>query len=421
MSILKVESIREPYNNTEAMFIDSSGDVTFSGSVVIPGTISGVDLATLNTTVSTLATDLTSLNSTVGNIVGLPEAIDVNASAPADSLNIDASGKVGIGTSSPETPLHIKSSGNSVVKVESTTANANVVFRDGTASADVTVGSVDNGEFRVQVNNSERMRIDSSGNLLVGKTSSNTHNSTAGSEILENGFAAHTRAGVPLLLNRLSSDGSIAIFRKDGSTVGSISTGYGVVDIKGGSAGLLMGNSAVLPVNGSGTLTDGSYNIGASSFRFQDLYLSGGVYVGGTGNANYLDDYEEGTFTPDLQFNTGNSGMTYHSRAGYYTKIGNVVTIWGFCKLANKGTVSGVANIANLPFTPHNAGQNHMCGTFASANNMSSMPQTNIWVMPYYSGRMYIRYQASGGEGSITNSNFTNDSTFSFTATYKIN
>ena len=34
--------------------------------------------------------------------------------------------------------------------------------------------------------------------------------------------------------------------------------------------------------------------------RFKDLYLSGGVYLGGTGAANKLDDYEEGTWTPTL-------------------------------------------------------------------------------------------------------------------------
>ena len=36
----------------------------------------------------------------------------------------------------------------------------------------------------------------------------------------------------------------------------------------------------------------------ATTFRFKDLYLSGGVYLGGTGSANQLDDYEEGTWTP---------------------------------------------------------------------------------------------------------------------------
>jgi len=173
MSILKVESIREPYNNTEAMFIDSSGDVTFSGSIVIPGTISGVNLATLNTTVSTLATDLTSLNTTVGNIVGLPDAIDVDASAPADSVNIDASGNVGIGTSSPSSPLTInrsidgdciefETSGTIVGKISTDSGRA-LVF-----DADPVPGGSVATTMRFNVDNSEAMRIDSSGNVGIG-------------------------------------------------------------------------------------------------------------------------------------------------------------------------------------------------------------------------------------------------------------
>jgi len=200
------------------------------------------------------------------------------------------------------------------------------------------------------------------------------------------------------------------------------------------------GSSGTLGLYSTGTSNelrvehDGGSNwvinsVSANGIRFKTnnveemRILSGGgiTFNGDTATANALDDYEEGTFTPDLQFNTGNSGMTYSNRAGYYTKIGNVVTIWGFCVLSNKGTVSGSANIANLPFTPHNAGSNHMFGTFTTANGMSSMPQTNNWVMPYYSGRMYFRYQTSTGEGNITNSHFTNSSNFGFTATYKIN
>jgi hypothetical protein len=93
-----------------------------------------------------------------------------------------------------------------------------------------------------------------------------------------------------LELNRLASDGEIANFRKDGTTVGSIGTGYGVIDIKGGSAGLLMGNTAVLPVNGSGTLTDNAYDIGTGSFRFNDVYATNGTIQ--TSDRNEKQDIE---------------------------------------------------------------------------------------------------------------------------------
>ena len=65
----------------------------------------------------------------------------------------------------------------------------------------------------------ERMRIDSSGNLLVGKTSAD--NTTAGCRVRGDGFASFVRSGAePALINRLTDDGSLLTLQKDGSTVG---------------------------------------------------------------------------------------------------------------------------------------------------------------------------------------------------------
>jgi len=144
--------------------------------------------------------------------------------------------------------------------------------------------------------------------------------------------------------DRLTTDGVLISMKKDGADVGSVGTAYGVVDIKGGVGGLLMGNAGVLPVDGSGALTSGSYNIGAGSFQFKDLYLSGGAYIGGTAAANLLDDYEEGAWTP-----TGN-GITFSAASGNYTKIGRLVTCT--FSVTFPSTASGSnAQVIGLPFT----------------------------------------------------------------------
>ena len=65
-------------------------------------------------------------------------------------------------------------------------------------------------------------------NLLVGKSA--TAFGTAGVEASASNGLWSTRSGLPALaLNRLSTDGSIADFYKDGATVGSIGTVGGVL------------------------------------------------------------------------------------------------------------------------------------------------------------------------------------------------
>jgi hypothetical protein len=89
---------------------------------------------------------------------------------------------------------------------------------------------------------------------------------------------------------------------------------------------------------------DATSVLGGASNRYTNLFLSGGVYLGGTGSANLLDDYEEGTWTP-----AGN-GVTYTSVTGVYTKIGDFV--FCFFDFTFPSTASGsVAEIQGLPFS----------------------------------------------------------------------
>jgi hypothetical protein len=68
------------------------------------------------------------------------------------------------------------------------------------------------------------MRIDSSGNLLVGATSYAGNSSSVTGSGLSDGYMWSSRsANAAAIFNRLSTDGDIALFRKDGSTVGSVS------------------------------------------------------------------------------------------------------------------------------------------------------------------------------------------------------
>jgi hypothetical protein len=202
--------------------------------------------------------------------------------------------------------------------------------------------------------NSETMRIDASGNLLVGKTS-DTY-SVAGASIRANpsgvlSGATVTRNGANVVsLNRLTSDGDILTFSKNTTTVGSIGNAGSNVYFAQASKGVGVSSGRIYPITSSGAVADNSMDLGNSDARWLDLYLSGGVFLGGTGSSNKLDDYEEGTWTPTFTGSTG-SNFTYGNRGGSYTKIGRQVTLNGNLSISSKGTSSGSVAIKGFPFT----------------------------------------------------------------------
>ena len=101
---------------------------------------------------------------------------------------------------------------------------------------------------------------------------------------------------------------------------------------------------------------DNSYDLGNSSERWKDLYLSGGLKVGGTGSANTLDDYEEGTWTPFIHSSNSNRSGTWSNTVGIYTKIGNIVHLYfGITGSAMYFTSErGYQYITGIPFNAAN-------------------------------------------------------------------
>ena len=215
------------------------------------------------------------------------------------------------------------------------------------------------------------MTLDGIGNLLVGKTAATI--SIDGAELRPTGEVVATTNGLNVAyFNRRSSDGSIAEFRKDGTTVGSIGT-YGDAVLFGSASytAIKCVNSAtrrVVPSAANGGIADGNTELGDSGSRFKDLYLSGGVYLGGTGSANLLDDYEEGTWTPVLAYAFGGTweGTPTTGNVGKYTKIGN--TVVATATLAWSGDNGGTKTpayviVKGLPFATANVTYQRWAGS----------------------------------------------------------
>ena len=176
-------------------------------------------------------------------------------------LTINEDGNVGINTQSPAATLH-------------TVANSGT-------TALLTVGASGNNIASFYTSGSSQvMTLDASGNLLVGKTAQNL--ATEGISINPLGYIQVTEDQSPTLyLNRLTTDGSIVNFYKDGTSVGSIANDSTSLVVTGSSTGLKFGSAAIWPTTGGGvTNSNGAKDLGASTVKFKDLYLNGYAYVG---------------------------------------------------------------------------------------------------------------------------------------------
>lgn len=138
-------------------------------------------------------------------------------------------------------------------------------------------------------------------------------------------------------------------------------------------------------------------------------------------DANTLDDYEEGNWTPTITFGGNSVGVTYNATftGGTYTKIGNRVCISGYLLLTNKGSSTGDASIGNLPFT-NQAGNTKYLGVSAGGSGFTFANQ--FWARIAQSGVAIdlLETTTSGATSSITNADFTNNGEIYFSATYTV-
>ena len=105
----------------------------------------------------------------------------------------------------------------------------------------------------------------------------------------------------------------------------------------------------------SGAVTDVKIDTMSSSKLTGALpssVTSSGVYLGGTGSANYLDDYEEGTFeVTAVPATSGTATVNTSYNTLSYTKIGRLVTITGDIRISSFSSAVGHLLLYGLPFT----------------------------------------------------------------------
>ena len=217
--------------------------------------------------------------------------------------------------------------------------------------------------------------IDTSGNFMVGTTDPDNQNNSAGSSA-DNGLAfggtngylnVARYGGIVSYFNRTGTAGDIVQFRKGGVAVGTIaasdavSSDLSIYSTAASHVGLQFGNTRLHPTDNAGATTDGVCDIGNSTTKFKDLYLSNGIVfdaVAGGATSNTLDDYEEGTFTVTLSGTTETLG----NNTAYYTKVGRLVYWFWYSGSSTFASSSGSAIIMGFPFYQDGLSSNY--GTF---------------------------------------------------------
>ena len=316
---------------------------------------------------------------------------------------VGSTGSVGIGTSSPQSDLEIQSKTTGTDAVISLTAAGTRRYQ---IKALTSVGAL---AFVDESLASERLRIDSSGNVGIG-TSSVT-----------------AIYGSTVQIGSGSTTSTVSLVGTGAGTTGDVflaSTGSEASLTARASTPLILGTNDVerLRIDSSGNVlcgSDGGGDIGSDTKRFKDLYLSGGVYLGGTGAANLLDDYEEGTFAADLQFGGATTGISYASRTARYVKIGTLVYINIAVSINSKGTATGAATIAGLPFTQSSVGTNYPNLSLRSVNGITF---TNCLYATANDGATTITLMDDNGFGTqalLTNADFLNATEFNITGVYE--
>jgi len=294
------EFIRFNVSGTEAMRIDSSGRVGI-------GTTSPSALLTVS---SSSNTEINIIDGTrTSQIFTQNGGRDLQIQANQD-LIINASGgtNVGIGTSSPSNKLEV----NGATGIRADGGGYLTKFLNSSSTAELSGYIYDNDQDHLQItaydssydlsfgtNNAERMRIDSSGNLLVGSTTldqaNNSNTANCGINLLGSGIiSGSTNNATTAYFNRLGGDGEIVSFRKDGTTIGSIASHSSVVlginlRVTTNKSGLRGAASSVIPWY-EGADRDNELDVGTASARWDDIYATNGTIQ--TSDVNEKQDIE---------------------------------------------------------------------------------------------------------------------------------
>ena len=124
------------------------------------------------------------------------------------------------------------------------------------------------------------------------------------------------------------------------------------------------------PVTGAGTFVYDQITLNQGGVLNPSVLTPTDVCIGNIsfdGGTNYLTHYSTGTFVPTMVGGTVAGATTYTVQQGYYTRIGNQVTVWGYVA-GTAATGTGDALFGALPFTIKNQTNYAIIGSVLMSN-----------------------------------------------------
>jgi hypothetical protein len=341
----------------------------------------------------------------------------------SEQMRLTSTG-LGIGTSSPQSKLHISGanvSGYGQLRVNATdTAQMTLSVAETnyaqmfTDTTQLVFGTTAANPILFRTNSTERMRLDASGNLGIGTTSPTTKLEVSG----QGKFNALTFAyntsyyNTDNSISNYSSGNYLYVSGNAGATSGLYLQGAGnqkqAVILDGNASGgniAFQTNSierAKFPSTG-GFQSQTTISVGAATPSTSGAGITFPATQSASSNANTLDDYEEGTWTPT----DGSAAvLTFTSASGVYTKVGRLVT--ASCTLTYPTTAT--ANAAYISGLPFNQGSTTTDGGFVTGNTSA----TPLLIRGYTLDVVQPLTQAGG---AVANSTLST-ATIKFTVSY---
>jgi hypothetical protein len=366
-------------------------------------------------------------------------------------LNITQAGKTGIGKTNPDAELHVyHASSNTMAVFESGDAGSNINLKDTSTTSSIEqndtdfIISADNGASHAnsnlifKVDSSERMRVDSSGRLLINQTSVGSKSATAPLQLIsattgafgvnismrsqnDYGFLSFTDNDasedlVQMGVQRSAADtGNLIIYTNGGNTSATERVRIdknGQLVLSNGSMSTAYGNS----ICGGTNLeldTSGIIKFRTDTNQIASITDNGICFGSDSASANALDDFEKGNWTATIAFGGGTTGITYSQASGRYTKIGREVFCSFVITMTDKGSSNGNVTINGLPFTSTNDSEDRVNGIVSFMGGVSGIFSQLMVYNTTNTANAGI-YDTNGHQGdtsssaSITDSNFSN-------------